>query len=130
VRVSPRWRRWFYGVLQIFLALIVFSVSFTVIVINRFITARWIVMTLFAIMAFIPACIVGLEYRLAPELSRQSRQHTIASNYSADMYGSAMGAFAGALLLIPSFGIAGTGVFLAALNVVTAILVILVYRRG
>jgi spermidine synthase len=78
------------------------------------------VMAVIAVLAFSMAFITGREYTLATLLSGKTVTKTVASTYSAELFGSAAGAFAVALFLIPAIGIIRTGVLLALLNFISA----------
>jgi spermidine synthase len=108
-----------YRWLQILLALCAFIIPVIIHRMSHAVKGEWQINLVFALFAFITAFIVGMEYRLASLLSHKTPLRTVAGNYSADMFGSAAGAFAATLFLIPSFGIIYTGLFLAALNLAT-----------
>jgi predicted membrane-bound spermidine synthase len=88
--------------------------------VNYSVSALWLINLIFGMLAFLAAFIVGMEYSLAAVLSKRTSQKTVTGNYSAEMFGSAAGAFAVTLFLIPAFGIIYTGIFLAVLNMITA----------
>jgi len=79
----------------------------------------WPIHIVFALLAFIAAFIVGMEYRVAFLLSKSTLQRAVAGNYSAEMFGSAAGAFSVTLFLIPLLGMVNTGIILALLNLAT-----------
>jgi hypothetical protein len=109
-----------YGGLQVSLAIFAILVPMTILLLSHFMPTGWVINFVFAILAFSAAFIVGMEYRLAAILSRKTLQKVVAGNYSAEMFGSAIGAFTVTLFLIPSIGILYTGIFLAALNLTAA----------
>jgi|GEM_PF-6014215 len=60
-------------------------------------------------------------------LTKCSSWNAVSRNYSADLFGSGMGAFFVTMLLLPYAGILVTGIFLAILNIFSAL--ILLIRR-
>jgi spermidine synthase len=90
------------------------------------ISGIYVQVTLF-IFAFLVSWIVGIEYRLAAMLTKCSSWNAVSRNYSADLFGSGMGAFFVTMLLLPYAGILVTGIFLAILNIFSAL--ILLIRR-
>jgi hypothetical protein len=109
-----------YRWLQVIIACLSFFIPLIIILLSRVTADGWIINPVFAVMAFSSAFIVGMEYRLAAALSVKTPQKTVAGNYSAEMFGSAAGAFAVTLFLIPTIGILTTGIFLTVLNLATA----------
>jgi spermidine synthase len=110
-----------YRRLQVALGLLALVTPFVLHGLSTDIAGDWLVDATVALLAFILAFIAGLEFRVAGHLSQKTLQKTVAGNYSAEMFGSAAGAFSVALFLIPAIGIAGTGILLALLNMATAI---------
>ncbi len=88
----------------------------------------WVQMIL-GVCAFQVAFMVGIEYRVATLLARSSPRNAVARLYSADLFGSAMGAFATAAMLFPFFGIVYTGFFLAVLNIFSAMIFFIQHRK-
>jgi spermidine synthase len=110
----------FYGFLQVLLAVTACTVPFIIQWLGRTVARDWLVNMVFALLAFFAAFIVGMEYRLAASLSKNTLQHTVAGNYAAELFGSAAGAFAVTLFLIPAIGLVNTGIILAVVNLTSA----------
>ncbi|MCX6306674.1 MAG: hypothetical protein NT040_17040 [Bacteroidetes bacterium] len=104
--------------LQVLLAIMSLSIPFIFQWMNGSARGDWLIWMEFGLLAFGAAFIVGMEYRLAALLSHDTLKRTVAGNYSAEMFGSAAGAFA-AVFLIPGIGMVNTGIFLAGLNMAT-----------
>jgi len=82
---------------------------------------------LMALLAFFAAVVVGMEYGLASRLAKSSPLTTVAKNYSADLFGAAMGAFLVTIFLFPLLGLIYTGLIISAINIFS--LVYLITRR-
>lgn len=80
--------------------------------------------------AFFAAFVVGQEYRLVAALVKTSPWATVSRNYSADLFGSGIGAFFVTMILFPYLGILWTGVFLAFLNMLSAAIPFLLPRKS
>jgi spermidine synthase len=110
------WYRW----LQVLLGFCALFTPLFLLWMNYGEMGDWLINLVVAIIAFTLAFIVGMEYRMAALLSDKKLQQAIPGNYSAEMFGSAAGAFAVTLFLIPSLGMVNTGIFLAVMNIATA----------
>ena len=88
-----------------------------------------IVQVTLAFFAFVGAFIVGMEYRVSSVMTKLSPGKTVANNYAADLFGSAMGALVVTVLLLPLAGIIYTGIFLAGLNIISAVILIMRHRE-
>lgn len=67
-----------------------------------------------------PAFLTGLEYHLAVTLRQEQIKRAVAGSYSADLFGSALGAFATAVILIPLAGVTASCILLGILNLAGA----------
>jgi len=132
IRFRPYWLCTldFYRWLQLSLAFLAFMTPLVILWMGRSRTGDWLVNMVFALLAFSLAFIVGMEYRVAALLSDKTVQKTVAGNYSAEMFGSAAGAFAVTLFLIPAIGMTNTGIFLAAMNLCSAGSLFLLRRKS
>ncbi|MDP1622297.1 MAG: hypothetical protein Q8M08_08150 [Bacteroidales bacterium] len=109
-----------YMQLQISLAMFAIIIPFIIQWLGNSRLDDWLILLVFGCLAFLLAFIMGMEYCVAALLSVKTPHKTVAGNYSAEMFGSAAGAFAVTLFLIPSLGIVNTCIFLAVLNLATA----------
>ena len=73
-----------------------------------------------AALAFVGSALVGFEYGMAVRLSSFSPRKTAAVNYSADLFGSAAGAFLVTIYLFPILGLTATGLILSFFNLFSA----------
>ncbi|MEI7981670.1 MAG: hypothetical protein WCI71_08435 [Bacteroidota bacterium] len=80
-----------------------------------------VLQSVLAFMAFVPAVLVGKEYQMAIRLSKAVSGSAASQNYSADLFGSALGAFLTAVFLFPFIGLMGTGLILSLLNILSAV---------
>ena len=119
----------FYFVLQTALAFYSLGLPFLILWLSKGkLDDIWVQMIL-GVCAFQAAFMVGIEYRLATIIAGSSPRNVVASLYSADLFGSAMGAFATAAILFPVFGIIYTGLFLAVLNIFSAMIFFIRQRK-
>ncbi len=81
------------------------------------------------VFAFLAAVIVGMEYRMASILVKGPPGDAVSRNYSADLFGSGMGAFIVTLVLFPLAGILYTGFFLAVLNMISGLILFIRPRK-
>jgi predicted membrane-bound spermidine synthase len=74
----------------------------------------------FFILAFLSAFLAGLEFSLAAAIRKQYYSKVISENYSADLFGSALGAILMTVILLPFLGLIGSCLVLAGLNLLSA----------
>ncbi|MCX6282997.1 MAG: hypothetical protein NTW31_01990, partial [Bacteroidetes bacterium] len=65
------------------------------------------------------------EYSLASRLSAGSRDVAVPKNYSADLFGSSLGAFLVPVFIFPLLGLMNTGYILALINTIGAAILFL-----
>ncbi len=109
-----------YLILQIITSIIALMVPVLLVWFQISMISDLFVQLTVALTAFIISFIVGMEYGLAAGLTRSSTEITVASNYSADLFGAAAGAFLVTALLYPLLGMVQTGLVLFLLNVLCA----------
>jgi spermidine synthase len=73
--------------------------------------------------------LAGMEFSVASSLQTNDNSLNVSKNYSADLFGSALGALLTSVFLLPLAGIIFTGFLLAFLNLLS-ILVLLLQRKG
>lgn len=109
-----------FSFLQILIAVITLVVPLVVIIVSKFAHAGTIARGLIYLVAFILSFSIGYEFYLASKLQALSVRNTSGLNYSADLAGSAFGAFLAAIVLLPLLGLAYTCLVVAGLNVFSA----------
>jgi predicted membrane-bound spermidine synthase len=65
-----------------------------------------------------------MEYAAASSLQSLDAGHIASKNYSADLFGSALGAFLTSVFLLPLAGIIYTSLMLAFLNLISIIFLV------
>ncbi len=78
---------------------------------------------IFPLSMFLIAILVGMEFPLAAKLRYKGVSGTSASLYNADLVGACLGALSASSLLIPFFGVFNTCFVIAAVNVISVIIV-------
>jgi spermidine synthase len=109
-----------YALLQLVLALCALSIPFVIIWLSEHHAGDSPSLLTFIFLAFLVSYIVGNEYRIASFLSTFRGQLVITTNYSAEMFGAAVGAMAASMFLLPLFGMIKTGLLLAFINLISA----------
>jgi len=105
-----------YLSLQLALAALSVLLPLALILAGRMGLSLWTIQTHAAIITLVLASVTGLEYSLAFRLSERNKALAVSKNYSADLFGSALGAFIVPVLLFPLLGLIYTGCILALLN--------------
>jgi len=115
--------RWFrsnpfkvYLSLQIALAALSVLIPLALILIGRIGLPLWMIQAKAAGITMVLSILTGMEYSLAFRLSGRNKALNVAKNYSADLSGSALGAFIIPVFLFPLLGMMNTGYLLALLN--------------
>lgn len=75
-----------------------------------------------SLLCLFPAWLIGMEYHLAVTISQKQITRAIAGTYSADLFGSAMGAFATGVILLPMAGVWVACIVLGILNLAGAMI--------
>jgi len=119
-----------YVALQLSLAAVVLVILVFFSLIPFFYLHDALVFAVFLLLIMAVAFVTGMEFSLAGVLSRGNTEKVIAFNYSADLYGSALGALLTAVVLIPLAGFFNTLLLLAILNTATALFFLLKNRTN
>ncbi|NCA75089.1 MAG: hypothetical protein EOM90_02030 [Alphaproteobacteria bacterium] len=72
------------------------------------------------LLCLFPAFLIGLEYHLSVTIPQERINRAVSGSYSADLFGSAMGAFTTGVILIPLAGVNASCVLLGILNLAGA----------
>lgn len=89
----------------------------------------WMIQLKAAAMTLVLSFLTGMLYSLAIRLSEGSQAMRVAKNYSADLFGSALGAFIIPVLIFPVLGLMNAGYLLALVNTTGAV-VLFIKRRN
>jgi len=116
-----------YIAIQLILSLFSFLLPLFLLWISFLNLPDWIIQAKIAGLTFFVSFLIGMEYRMASYLRRDNKVMGIATNYSAELFGSALGALVVTIFLIPLLGFVNTGIVLAILNMMSA--AILIIRR-
>ncbi len=120
--VHPSDHRKIYRWLQLIVGSVALAVVIAINLLHSIRPPREILYGGFALAAFIPAFLVGMEFRMATSVSQGSLRNRMSGNYSADLFGSAAGAMITVFFLLPAAGLVLSGVVLLAFNVLTMML--------
>jgi predicted membrane-bound spermidine synthase len=115
--------RWFrndafraYLSVQLILAALSVLVPMAMILAGRMGLPLLIIQAKAAAITIVFSFLAGMEYSLAFRLSERNKALAVSKNYSADLFGAALGAFIVPVLLFPLLGLLNTGYVLALLN--------------
>jgi len=119
--------RWFfktpfktYMSAQIAIAALSILIPLILITMGRCGTPLWVIQAVIAGMTLVLSFLIGMEYSLASHFYIKKPSSIVAKNYSADLFGSALGAFAVPVFLFPLIGMMNTGLILAFMNTFSA----------
>jgi predicted membrane-bound spermidine synthase len=82
-----------------------------------------LVQTVIALLTFLLAALVGMQFPLASRLSTEDTAATASRLYTADFVGACLGALLPSTLLIPLIGVPAVCLLIAALNAIAAVAV-------
>jgi len=105
-----------YLSLQLSLAALSALIPMALILAGRMGLPLWMIEAKAAAITLILSILTGMEYSLAFRLSKRNKAVAVAKNYSADLFGSALGAFIVPVFLFPLIGMISTGYVLALVN--------------
>jgi len=120
---------WYYLLLQVLLAVYAPIVALLIVWLHKAQVTGIAVQALLAFLSLDISVMVGMEYGLANRLSKTGPKPAVALNYSADLFGSALGAFLVTVFLFPLLGLIWTGMVLSLLNIFSA-LYLFYFRRS
>jgi spermidine synthase len=119
-RIYPRWSSKSYIHIQLTIGLFSMGFPFIILYLNAVILPEWFIHILFYLLTVFISLFIGIEYSLASVIREQKISTIAAKNYSADLFGSAMGAIITTILLFPLLGLIWTCFVLALLNFISA----------
>ena len=105
-----------YLALQVSLAALSVLIPMALILVGRMGLPIWMAQAKVAGITLVLSFMVGMEYSIAFRLSQRNKALAVSKNYSADLFGSALGAFIVPVILFPLLGLMNTGYVLALLN--------------
>jgi spermidine synthase len=106
--------------IQISLALFSLGFPFIILALNLPGMPVMMVYVVFLLLTLILSFITGLEFSLASAIGSKDITLRISSNYSADLFGSAIGAIVTTLILLPILGIVTSCLVLVGMNIFSA----------
>jgi spermidine synthase len=120
--VCPNARLSDYRYLQLTIALFTAGFPFLMIFLSETPLPGGFVITVFCLLSLVVSILVGMEFSVASALSGSDAAKGAAGNYSADLFGSAVGAILTTILLFPLLGIVAACLVIAFLNAFSALL--------
>ncbi|MCD4680830.1 MAG: fused MFS/spermidine synthase [Bacteroidales bacterium] len=117
-----------YLINQAGIGLFVIIVPFLLIVLAKYNLHRVLTESVIILLAMIIGFLVGLQFNFASRLQKGEVKKVAASLYSADLFGSALGALIVAVFLLPLLGIIKLSLIIGSLNFLV-ILIIFVRRK-
>ncbi len=96
---------------------------------NRYFTGNAMVYCSFAVFTIMLGIITGAEFSFASKLLKGNYGFISGTTYSADLIGSAAGAFVITIYVIPWLGLILSGIFIGIINLFIALYLILLSKR-
>lgn len=121
-RIYPRWSSKSYLHIQLTIGLFSMGFPFIILYLNAVVLPEWFIHIIFYLLTIFISLFIGIEYGLASVMREQKIATIAAKNYSADLFGSAIGAILTTVLLFPLVGLIWTCFFLALLNGISALI--------
>ena len=110
------------GIYSLALPLIIFLLS-------KYSLNHWLIHAIIFVLTFLIALFVGLEFSIASKLQSELPARVAAQIYSADLFGSAIGALIVSAFLIPLIGIFNVSIVVAVLNFTSGVAVFLKRKK-
>lgn len=120
VKIKSNYRNWI--LIQTGMGILMLTITIAVNAMCKYNTDDLIDKFTISLFALISGWITGAQFRIAANLVTNDKIKTISGNYSADLFGGALGMLLTSMLIIPFAGIVQTGVILLIINILTAIL--------
>ncbi|MBE9491238.1 MAG: fused MFS/spermidine synthase [Bacteroidetes bacterium] len=105
----------------------VFAIILSLLMISMSRLSMWMIMVniIFNLLSLISGILIGFQYAQATILQRENVARIASSTYSIDLLGSAIGALAAAIFLIPLTGIINTCFFIGIINILAGLIVLI-----
>jgi spermidine synthase len=84
--------------------------------------------SILGVLTLMISVLAGMEYAAASSLQSRDAGHIASKNYSADLFGSALGAFLTSVFLLPLAGLIYTSLILVLLNFISILFLIVTYK--
>ncbi len=106
--------------IQICLALFSLGFPFIILALNLPGIPVLLVQSVFVILTLLLSFIIGIEFSLASAIGSKDITLRMSLNYSADLFGSAIGAIVTTLILLPFLGFVSSCLIMVAMNIFSA----------
>lgn len=115
------------GYIRIQLTIGLYALGFPFIIIALHLTEMpdLVIYSIMGLLTLVIAVLAGMEYSIASFLQTADIGRVTSKNYSADLFGSALGAFLTSVFLLPLAGIIYTSLMLALLNFISIIFLVI-----
>ncbi|MEI6900449.1 MAG: hypothetical protein WCL00_11275, partial [Bacteroidota bacterium] len=111
-----------YMAVQICMAGFAMVFMLMLVVMSSFRPDFWVTLTVLGMLSFGIATCAGIEFSLSSGLDRGDPAKSAGANYSADLYGGALGAMLTSVVLLPLVGASFCCIFLMCFNLISAFL--------
>jgi spermidine synthase len=110
------------GYMRVQVALALFSLGFPFVILAMSLPGMTglFIQAVFVLLTLILSFITGLEFSLATALGASNPSVKVSLNYSADLFGSAFGAFLTTLVLLPFLGLMASSLVMVGVNLFSA----------
>ncbi|MCX6282137.1 MAG: hypothetical protein NTU51_09250 [Bacteroidetes bacterium] len=117
-----------YISLQLLMAVLSVLIPFALIISGHTGFSLWVMECIAALATLLLSVVAGMEYSMSMRLSANQINKKVSENYSADLFGSALGAFIIPIFLFPLLGMIQAGYVMALMNTAGAAL-LFVWRK-
>jgi spermidine synthase len=114
-----------YIQIQVMIGLFALCFPFIIIGLHRSDLPDLAIYSFMGLLTLVISFLAGMEYSFASLLQVRESSQIVSKNYSADLFGSALGAFLTSVFLLPLAGIIYTSLMLAFLNLISIVFLVL-----
>jgi spermidine synthase len=114
-----------YIQIQVMIGLFAFCFPFIIIGLHKSDLPDLVNYSVMGLLTLVISFLAGMEYSFASLLQVHESSRIVSKNYSADLFGSALGAFLTSVFLLPLAGIIYTSLMLAFLNFISIVFLVL-----
>jgi predicted membrane-bound spermidine synthase len=117
-----------YLFIQVLIGLFALGFPFVIIWLHRASLPDFANYSILGVVTLIISILAGMEYTCASSLQSLDAGRIASKNYSADLFGSALGAFLTSVFLLPLAGLIYTSLILVLLNFISILFLVLTFK--
>jgi spermidine synthase len=117
-----------YLIIQVMIGIFALVFPFIIIGLHLADLPDFVNYAIMGILTLVISVLAGMEYTAASSLQTLHPGHIASKNYSADLFGSALGAFLTSFILLPLAGLIYTSLILVLLNFISILFLVLSFK--